>query len=241
MLQVLDVNTPLQSEHDPDISEDHPDWDEVETRRRVWWFAYMLDRCVSIASGNAPYLDHEKSRILFPSDDVDLEKSDTCTNKYTTDTEHMQVTKKKSGPFNWRARVLQIIELQLDIARLTNQLRDNPQGIDFEAICQELNRLTAIFNRMGGHEKSLDTVERLCRIIIKLNTMTDDANGARILKAYKVLFRVFAHCQHRTVQIMLGRAKLTLLDLDSSGKNGIMILPAQGNKLTALFANHHDI
>ncbi|KAI8048397.1 fungal-specific transcription factor domain-containing protein [Syncephalis plumigaleata] len=244
MLKVLDVNTPLESACDSNISEDHPDWDEVETRRRVWWFAYMLDRCVSVVSGNPPYLDHERSRILFPSDDVDLANSAVCTDEHAVNMEQQpgHTVRKTSGPFNWRARVLQILELQSDIARITNQLRDNnPQGVELELICQELNRLTAIFNRMGGHEKSLDTMDRLCRITIKLNNMSDDTSGARILKAYKVLFRVFAHCQHRCVQIMLGRAKMALLDMDSSGNNGIMILPAQGNSLTALYANGHDI
>ncbi|RKP23434.1 fungal-specific transcription factor domain-containing protein [Syncephalis pseudoplumigaleata] len=218
LLKLLDVHTPMQSEQDTHISEEHPDWDEVETRRRVWWFAYMLDRCLSVATGNQPYLDQQKSRVLFPVDEVDLERS-VATNDEPLGADADQAGRKPSSPYQWRARVLQILELQLDIVRITNQLRDDPHGASIADVCHELNRITAIFNRMGGHERSLDTMDRLCRLTMKLNTADatgDTDDGTRILKAYKVLFRVFAHCQHRAVQIALGRAKLSLLDLDST-------------------------
>ncbi|KAI9595298.1 hypothetical protein BDF19DRAFT_65978 [Syncephalis fuscata] len=209
----------------------------METRRRVWWMAYMLDRCISVATGNPSYLDHKHSRILFPDDDVDLEQGTAGTDEHTS-TEY-QDTAKKAGPFNWRARVLQLIELQSEAIQVSNQLRDSPPDMDKEVLRQRLHQIALTFNRLGGREKSLETMDRVRRITARLAYLPDSDNGVRALKAYKVLFRTFAHCLHRTLQIIIGRAQMSLLDLDSSGNSAN--LPKQGNNLTALFANRVDI
>ncbi|KAI0405425.1 hypothetical protein F4802DRAFT_563107 [Xylaria palmicola] len=55
----------------PDLA-DHPQWVEVEKRRRTFWFAYCLDRLLSLRNGSSPMLS-ERLLMRLPCPDHEFQ------------------------------------------------------------------------------------------------------------------------------------------------------------------------
>ncbi|RKP08301.1 hypothetical protein THASP1DRAFT_29891 [Thamnocephalis sphaerospora] len=205
------------------ITPHDPNWDLVETQRRVWWISFLVDRFTSIATGQLGGLDGSQCRVPFPCDDVDRDDSILLnggeasgkTGSTLMTTNGTENTMHGRG-LNWRARVIQLAELLMHAVLLANQLRNHSPNINLNTIAHELAQLRIKFGQLGGAAQSMEPYTRLDRSLSRLLAMPADIAAKRTLLAYKILFRVFAHCLHRNLQLVLGRACLELRRLDTA-------------------------
>ncbi|KAJ3292770.1 hypothetical protein HDU76_007133, partial [Blyttiomyces sp. JEL0837] len=61
MALLLKLN--IDPDHDGSLQIDPSDWVEKETRRRLWWSCYVLDRIVSVMSNRTPFFDKSEVSV----------------------------------------------------------------------------------------------------------------------------------------------------------------------------------
>ncbi|KAK9762899.1 hypothetical protein K7432_010899 [Basidiobolus ranarum] len=68
MAQEIGMNRVDEKSTDIDLSQGLS-WTEKETRRRIWWSLYALERIISIGTGRQTVIDENDCEVALPSDD----------------------------------------------------------------------------------------------------------------------------------------------------------------------------
>src|SRR5690242_8578485 len=111
MLRSQSIHLLDEPEHPTTTDRTDQCWDLIETRRRIWWCSFLIDRFTAIADGRPGMLDTDDCRVIFPEDDQGHEGS-----------EFDKLESIQPRRLMWRARVVQLAELLLQATLLLKQI-----------------------------------------------------------------------------------------------------------------------
>ncbi|RKP08299.1 hypothetical protein THASP1DRAFT_29890 [Thamnocephalis sphaerospora] len=234
-----------------------PEVETEETKRRIWWTCFMVDRFNAIRSMVPCLLGASSAQVPFPIDDVERSvpspssavhpaSAAKCESPLPSAAHSAMSPSEAMHPprtINWRVRLIRVTDLTQRVVQLLKEINDYAAAVTVAsankgALLQA--KLTAIEYeqaQMGSAQHGCEDYARLDAAISHLLAIPVDDKATRMLVAYRVFFRVFVHSLYRTSQILFGEARLVLLRATCQPQDNLAVMQTACLVATRLRAN----